>query len=179
MARKNIPWPRCWCGPSAGWRLSRHFDFQAAFVRSNLARHFDSQGVVFRNRFPIFKIERVKRASGAEPGREFRARGCTDRSRSLQKETRMIRTPLDLQIEELQHMVETRLALCPVSSQGVRCTLPAYHQPAEEHRFEVHFLSVTGTSACQVERRKASSAWSDADSSNTLSSFPPRMRFFL
>jgi hypothetical protein len=72
----------------------------------------------------------------------------------------MMRTPLDLQIEELQHMVETRLALCPVSSHGVRCTLPAHHQPAEEHRFEVHFLSVTGTSNWQVEHRKASSAWS-------------------
>jgi hypothetical protein len=70
-------------------------------------------------------------------------------------------TPLDLQIEELQHMVETRLALCPVSSQGVRCTLPAYHYPAEEHSFQVEVLSVTGTSACQVEHRKAGSAWSE------------------
>ena len=53
-------------------------------------------------------------------------------------------TRLDHQIEELEHIVETRLGLCTVTSNGVPCILPANHQPAEWHRFMVHTAPARG-----------------------------------
>jgi hypothetical protein len=48
-------------------------------------------------------------------------------------------TRLDDQIEQLQRLVEMRLALCQVARNGVRCTLPENHHPAQEHRFTISF----------------------------------------
>ena len=42
---------------------------------------------------------------------------------------------IDQQIEQLEAVVEKRLDLCQETWQGFRCTLPANHGPAEEHRF--------------------------------------------
>jgi hypothetical protein len=46
---------------------------------------------------------------------------------------------LDQKIEELVQMVARRLDLCPVMSNGLRCTLPANHLPPEEHEFRIEF----------------------------------------
>ena len=42
---------------------------------------------------------------------------------------------LDQQIEQLQSIVEALLDLCKVTQNGMRCTLPANHGPAEPHQF--------------------------------------------
>lgn len=49
-------------------------------------------------------------------------------------------TRLDQQIEQLGRIVEKCLDLCDATWNGVRCTLPVNHQPAERHRFPVEFL---------------------------------------
>lgn len=49
-------------------------------------------------------------------------------------------TRLDQKIEQLGKIVDRCMDLCDASWNGVRCTLPANHLPAERHRFPVHFL---------------------------------------
>jgi hypothetical protein len=49
-------------------------------------------------------------------------------------------TRLDRKIEELQRIVETLLNLCPVTSNGIRCNLPANHAASEPHSFAIDFL---------------------------------------
>jgi hypothetical protein len=49
-------------------------------------------------------------------------------------------TRLDRQIEELELIVERLLGLCPVTWNGIRCTLPANHAPTESHSFAIDFL---------------------------------------
>jgi len=55
---------------------------------------------------------------------------------------------LDHQIEELVQMVARRLDLCPVMSNGLRCTLPANHLPPEEHEFRIEFHPSTEAPSC-------------------------------
>jgi len=49
-------------------------------------------------------------------------------------------TRLDQKIEQLGRIVDRCMHLCDATWNGVRCTLPASHQPAERHRFPVEFL---------------------------------------
>jgi hypothetical protein len=49
-------------------------------------------------------------------------------------------TRLDQKIEQLGRIVDKCMHLCDATWNGVRCTLPASHQPAERHRFPVDFL---------------------------------------
>jgi DNA-directed RNA polymerase specialized sigma24 family protein len=44
---------------------------------------------------------------------------------------------MDQEIEQLEAIVERRLDLCQESWHGIRCTLPASHEPEESHRFPV------------------------------------------
>jgi hypothetical protein len=49
-------------------------------------------------------------------------------------------TRLDQKIEQLGKIVDRCMDLCDATWNGVRCTLPASHQPAERHLFPVEFL---------------------------------------
>jgi len=49
------------------------------------------------------------------------------------------KTRLDREIEQLGNIVEKSLNLCDAEWNGVRCTLPANHEPAQRHRFPVEF----------------------------------------
>jgi hypothetical protein len=49
-------------------------------------------------------------------------------------------TRLDQKIEQLGRIVDQCMHLCDATWNGVRCTLPASHQPGERHRFPVKFL---------------------------------------
>ncbi len=49
-------------------------------------------------------------------------------------------TRLDQKIEQLGRIVDKCMHLCDATWNGVRCSLPASHNPAERHRFPVEFL---------------------------------------
>ena len=46
---------------------------------------------------------------------------------------------LDQQIEQLESIVEKCLDLCRVTCNGLRCTLPAQHEPTKPHKFGREF----------------------------------------
>ena len=52
-------------------------------------------------------------------------------------------TRLDQKIEHLENIVEKRLDLCKATWSGMRCTLPAHHEPAELHKFQIEFFADT------------------------------------
>ena len=50
-------------------------------------------------------------------------------------------TRLDQQIEQLERIVEECLNLCKMTRNGLRCTLPAMHEPTKPHKFRWEFSS--------------------------------------
>jgi len=50
-----------------------------------------------------------------------------------------MKTRMDREIEHLGNIVERCMNLCRAEWNGVRCTLPANHQPADGHKFPVEF----------------------------------------
>ena len=63
---------------------------------------------------------------------------------------------LDHQIEELVQIVARRLDLCPVTSNGLRCILPANHLPLEEHKFRIEFHPPTDAPSCREDKNGSS-----------------------
>jgi|HubBroStandDraft_3_1064219.scaffolds.fasta_scaffold2938538_1 hypothetical protein len=65
-----------------------------------------------------------------------------------------MKTRLDREIEQLENIVERCLDLCHAEWNGVRCTLPANHEPAESHKFPVQFrqaLALLGGSRAKAD----------------------------
>ena len=47
---------------------------------------------------------------------------------------------LDQEIEQLEKIVERCLNLCNATWDGIRCTLPANHEPTHSHKFPIESL---------------------------------------
>jgi hypothetical protein len=64
-----------------------------------------------------------------------------------------MKTRLDREIEHLGNIVDRCLNLCRAEWNGVRCKLPADHEPAERHKFPVEFrqaLALLGGSTVEA-----------------------------
>ena len=63
-----------------------------------------------------------------------------------------MKTRLDREIEQLGKIVDRCMGLCTAEWDGVRCALPANHEPAEGHKFPIEFrqaISLIETSGRQ------------------------------
>ena len=66
-----------------------------------------------------------------------------------------MKTRLDQEIEKLGSIVEKCLDLCNATWNGVRCTLPANHEPKERHKFPVEFrqaLTLLGGGGISIDQ---------------------------
>lgn len=50
-----------------------------------------------------------------------------------------MKTQMDREIEHLGNLVDRCMNLCIAEWNGVRCTLPANHEPADGHKFPIEF----------------------------------------
>ena len=64
-----------------------------------------------------------------------------------------MKTQMDREIEQLGKIVDRCMNLCNAEWNGVRCTLPAMHEPDEGHKFPVEFwqaVALLGDSRANV-----------------------------
>lgn len=72
-------------------------------------------------------------------------------------------TRLDKEIEQLEKIVERCMNLCSATWDGIRCSLPANHEPTNSHRFPIEFLLTPSLQGIGGDWQSASAGSNYAD----------------